>query len=169
LQLAEAMTARGFASEGAGDDGVGPDSRTRLVILLGLALLLGGWLLRLVWGLSAVGLSLMLLGVGLVVAALWWIGRRAPRTSYRPPTWSAQAGLTVAGALVAALGFGLAWPGLDRASIFFYPYPQLTWPGFQPLLGLVLAGLLAPLALRWPAVTPVDQAEPAPRRVQSEP
>lgn len=163
LQLAEAMTARGFASEGPGEGGAGPDSRTRLAILLGLVLLLVGWLLRLVWGLSAVGLSLLLLGLGLVGGALWWIGRRSPRTSYRPPTWSVQAGLIVAGALVAALGFGLAWPGLDRASIFFYPYPQLTWPGFQPLLGVALAGLLAPVALRWPAVRPVDQAEPVPR------
>lgn len=152
LQLAEAMTARGFASADAPSHNVS----TRLAILLGLALLVTGWLLRLVWGYSSLGLLMLLIGVGLVAAALWRAGRRVPRTSYRPQPWTGGDWAIVAGALLAVLPFVIPWPGLDRSSIFFYPYPQVSWPAFQPQLGLAIAGLLTPalLALRLPVSTP---------------
>jgi energy-coupling factor transport system permease protein len=141
LQLAEAMTARGFAS--ANEPGY--DAVTRPAILLGLTLLVGGWLLRLGWGYAAVGLLLLLIGIGLIIGALWHVGRQVSRTNYRPQPWTGADWAIVGGAAVAALAFVVPWPGLDRSSIFFYPYPQLSWPAFQPLLGLAIAGLLMPV------------------------
>lgn len=46
LQMAEAMTSRGFASV----EVAGQDAAPRLAIVVGLAALLSGWLLRLIWG-----------------------------------------------------------------------------------------------------------------------
>ena len=145
LQLAEAMTARGFASN---EDG-GHDTGTRLAVLLGLSLLLAGWLLRLVRGFSSFGLVILLAGAGLIAGALWLVGRRVPRTNYRPQPWTGYDWVMVAGAAVPALAFAVAWPGLDRSSIFFYPYPQLSWPTFALWLGLTTTGLLGPA---WPIV-----------------
>ncbi len=145
LQLAEAMTARGFAS----GDTPSHDTGTRLAVLLGLGLLLTGWLLRLVWGFSIFGLVVLLGGASLIAGALWLVGRRSPRTNYRPQPWTGRDGAIAAGAVVAALAFAVAWPGLDRSSIFFYPYPQLSWPTFDLWLGLATAGLLGPA---WPIV-----------------
>jgi len=38
-------------------------------------------------------------------------------------------------------------PSTIRASLFYYPYPTLTWPSFAPLLGLATVGLLTPFLL----------------------
>jgi energy-coupling factor transport system permease protein len=142
LQLAEAMTARGFA----GADQKGNDLRTRMLVALGLTALLAGWLLRLLWNRPGIGLILMGLGGGLVVAALWLSGRRVPRTSYRREVWQASDSVVALGGALTAAAFLLALPGLDRKSIFFYPFPVLNVPRFDPLIGLAILGLLVPAA-----------------------
>jgi energy-coupling factor transport system permease protein len=143
LQLAEAMIARGFASSGER----GHDTLTRLVIAQGLLVLLIGWLLRLVWNQRILGLALMLAGFWLVLAALWVIGRRVPHTDYRPEPWTARDWAVVLGAAVAVAPFLLPLPGLGRESIFYYPYPALTLPGFDPIIGIAILGLAVPALL----------------------
>jgi energy-coupling factor transport system permease protein len=140
LQLAEAMTARGFAS---GAERVG-NPGARLLIIEGLAGLLIGWMFQLVWQEQAVGTALMVLGATLVVLALWLIGRRVPRTTYRREPWQAHDTLVALGGMLAAAVFMVPVPGLDRKSIFFYPYPALIAPRFDPTIGLALLGLLVP-------------------------
>jgi len=140
LQLAEAMTARGFASTGAAT----LSHATRGALVVGLILLLAGWLLRLVWGQALLGLLLLGVSVALIGGALWWVGRQVPRTVYRPqrqrwPDWA-----VVLGALLPVLAFWLPWPGLDQSSIFYYPYPALIPPTFHLLLGVATLGLLGP-------------------------
>jgi len=149
LQLAEAMIARGFASSGE----TGHDTLTRFVIAQGLLALLIGWLLRLVWNQRVLGLALMLAGFGLVLAALWVIGQRVPHTDYRPEPWTGRDWAVVLGAAIAIAPFLLPLPGLDRETIFFYPYPALTAPGFNPIVGLAILGLTVPALLsREPSV-----------------
>ena len=50
----------------------------------------------------------------------------------------------VAGAVLTATFFLLPLPGLDRSSLFFYPYPSLTPPGFSLWIGVSTWGLLPP-------------------------
>jgi energy-coupling factor transport system permease protein len=138
LQLAEAMTARGFASTAEGGQG----TLSRTAIVAGLAAVLSGWLLRLVWGVEALGLGFMLTGAGLIVGALWTVGRRVSRTTYRPKPWTWRDGAVVLGAAVALAAFAL--PGLDRTALLYYPYPALSPPGFDLLIGLATLGLLGP-------------------------
>lgn len=143
LQLAEAMTARGFASEGHRAQQTG----TRLAVVGGLAAILGGWLLRLLWGYQLVGIPLMLGGTALVLAALWHVGRGIPRTTYRRRRWTALDSLVVGCAAGVAVVFLRLIPGLDSTSLFFYPYPTLTWPTFEPVIGAAILGLLGPLII----------------------
>ena len=143
LQLAEAMTARGFASA----ERQAIPAAARLGLAGGLALLLAGWLLQLAWRQAILGPALMALGAGSVVAVLWQLGRRVPRTTYRRHAWGAPDTIGALGGLVAAAACAVAWPGLDRASIFYYPYPTLRLPGFDLIIGLALGGLLLPAAL----------------------
>jgi len=150
LQLAEAMTARGFASV--------PEARrdtlARTAIVSGLAAVLGGWLLRLVWGAEALGLGFMLIGGGLIVGALWAMGRRVPRTTYRAEPWTWRDSVVVLGAAVALAAFAL--PGLDRTALIYYPYPALSPPGFDLAIGVATLGLLGP-ALLSPSVAMVER------------
>jgi energy-coupling factor transport system permease protein len=141
LQLAEAMMARGFAG---GESDASAD-KTRLMTIAGLLALLGGWLLRLVWEQKLLGGALMLLGVALVGGTLWIAGRRIPRSVYRPYGWSVFDGVVIYCAAVAAGVFALSLPGLDKTSVFYYPYPRLAWPDFNPLIGLATVGLLGPV------------------------
>jgi energy-coupling factor transport system permease protein len=143
LQLAEAMIARGFAS----GEGRVHDVGTRLVILQGLVAVLAGWVLRVFFGWQGVGLALMIAGALLIVAALWLVGRRVPHTTYRQDRWGRWDTVVVLGVMAPALMFLAPLPGLARASIFFYPYPAVAWPGFEPWVALSVLGLLLPAVM----------------------
>jgi energy-coupling factor transport system permease protein len=140
LQLAEAMTARGFAG-GAARHSVAQQG----ALAGGLAAILAGLLLRTVWGQVVIGLVLMIGGAALVTGVLHAAGRRHPHTRYRPMPWRPQDWVVVGGALVTSLAFLLPVPG--RTTIFYTPYPALTPPGFAPVLGMAMWGLLAPVAV----------------------
>jgi energy-coupling factor transport system permease protein len=141
LQLAEAMTARGFASVQEPRQ----DQNPRTAVVAGLLALLSGWLLRLVWDRQTWGWGLMLLGAGLILGALWVLGRQVPRTTYRQEPWRPEDwAVLLSAALVLAI---LILPGLNRSALFYYPYPALSAPDFDPWLGLATLGLLGPV---WP-------------------
>jgi energy-coupling factor transport system permease protein len=75
---------------------------------------------------------------------VWRAGRGRSHTVYRPAAWRAQDWLVVAGALVTASAFLLPLPGLDRNSLFYYPYPSLRAPQFSLWIGISTWGLLMP-------------------------
>lgn len=132
--------ARGFASA----EGEVHDTRSRIAIIAGLFLFLSGWLLRLIWDRPWSGLALLLAGIALVVGSIWITGRRHPHTVYRPQPWRGRDWAVVVGASVTAAAFLVPWPGLDRSSIFYYPYPRLTVPTFSLILGVSTWGLVMP-------------------------
>jgi energy-coupling factor transport system permease protein len=145
MQLAEAMTARGFAS-------TRPDKREkdiypRLGMVLGLVLLAIGWLAQL-GGAGLWGLALILSGVLLIFGGLWFQGRQSPRTTYHRPRWTWQDGLTIIVAVGVIAICALPLAGLDQQTLYYEPYPALSLPSFSPLLGLVLLALILPGVLR---------------------
>jgi energy-coupling factor transport system permease protein len=140
FQLAEAMTARGFAHEGR-DDARGPWSEALLV--LGLLALLGGGVMRLLpvqpW------ISSLTLGGGVVgmVLAIWLAGRGVARTRYHRASWTFR-DLLVVGSAMLALGILMVGAGGSR---YYSPYPALAWPPFQAGAGMGLLGFLGPLVV----------------------
>jgi len=141
LQLAETMTARGFARA---DTSYKVYHQFALVV--SLLLILSGWLLRLVWGYITSGSLMLGGGLILMVGILWMMGRGITYTSYRPHPWTIQDWGIVLSALMPVSIFLFTWPTLDQSTIYYYPYPQLSWPHIQPLIGLSLSGLC------WPAI-----------------
>jgi energy-coupling factor transport system permease protein len=137
LQLAEAMTARGFASYQQAIT-----IPLRLGLLTGLVSVVVGLWLRLIRPSASLGGLLTVIGVAILVGGLWLIGRRQPRTIYRPKPFQDQDWLVSAAALSSLLLFLL--PLFDRALLFYYPYPTLTLPGFSLLHGMATWGLLGP-------------------------
>ena len=140
MQLAEAMMARGFAAGEAM-----ADRRPQLLMLAGMAAWLAGWLLRLAWQQEGTGWALLAGGTILLLAGLWLAGRQHPHTVYRPDTWHWRDGVVIAAALVAASAYIVPWPGLDRSSLFYYPYPALVWPEVNVVILFATFGLGAPL------------------------
>lgn len=144
LQLAEAMMARGFASEGEANPTAQKNALLPLAQVGGLLILITGWLLRLVWQQNGLGLVLMLMGGASVALTLWRVGRRHPHTVYRPTSWRWPDGAIGLSAAIMVILFLSPLPSTIRASLFYYPYPTLTWPVLAPLFGLATLGLLAP-------------------------
>ena len=141
LQLAEAMASRGFAShkEGPGY------RRARMVFAISLLALLAGWLLSLIWSNERAGHALMLLGSAGAALALWLLGNAVPHTTYRVQRWRAADTIILAAAGLAMTGLLIPWPGIDRNSLGYSPYPKVHLPGFEPLLAVLSLGLLGPV------------------------
>lgn len=156
LQLAEAMTARGFAVTRDPAPGesqapyLSPDDRHRMLLVAGLLALLAGLLLRLFGRSPALGLMVLIAGALMVLLALWLQGRQVRRTTYRPQPWTGHDWLVAAAsALVFAL-YLLPIPYAGRASLAYSPYPQLSLPMVDPLLMLATLALATPAALLRP-------------------
>lgn len=145
LTLAESMEARGFSSGVSGQQ-----TRVGLLIkaLIALALLIlaGGVFLWSYISLQLMGSILMLVGGTMLGYALWRIGRKAQRSTYRRTMWRQQDTVTAIAAITNLSLVLIVWL-IQRSAFIFYPYPQLTWPPFSPLIGVSLLLLLAPVLL----------------------
>jgi hypothetical protein len=141
MQLAEAMTARGFASTRPVERR--RDIYPRLCMGIGLVLVASGWLIQL-GGAGTFGLALIIFGALLILGGLWYLGSQSPRTSYHRPHWMWQDWLTLIVAVGVIVICVLPVPGLDRKTLFYEPYPKLSLPPFSPVIGIVMLTLILP-------------------------
>ncbi len=145
MQLAEAMTARGFASTSPAKARGG--NTARIFIIIGLMLLAIGWVVEL-GGAGMQGLAMILAGTILILVGLWYLGRQSARTIYHRPGWGWQDWLT-AGVSMGVLAICIL-PILDpvNQTLYYDPYPTLALPTFSPLLGMAILGLVLPGILK---------------------
>lgn len=141
VQLAEALEARGYGAD------VSPPTRDRLLMATGLMGLLVGWFAALFWWQQPLaGYSIAGGGAALVGLALWRMGRLQRRTRYRPRCWTLADGLmAVTAAVPLALVVACAVGCPD--SLAYDPYPRVTLPPFDPLVGGSLVLLVAPVLI----------------------
>jgi len=141
MGLAEAMVARGYGATVSKTQTL----RTQVLILVGLLLVLGGWLTwLLIPGWRTVALIALILGTMGILGTVWLLGRSVHHTSYRSRAWTRFDTLIIAGCAVAAGLILASIPGIDRVSLSYSPYPRLSLPGFDPAIGLGMLGLLIP-------------------------
>jgi energy-coupling factor transport system permease protein len=137
VNLAEAMVARGYGATGDREQPI----KIRLLLLLGLASLLGGWVLSGWW--SRPGWALAGAGVLIIFLVYRRLGRLSPRTTYRVRRWVKRDSL-----LALSVTLLLLPAGVDRlfgrSTLYYSPYPVVTLPPFDPLAGLALALIVAP-------------------------
>ncbi|MEZ4771426.1 MAG: energy-coupling factor transporter transmembrane component T [Caldilineales bacterium] len=140
MQLAEAMTARGF-----GNLAETQPARhvARGLVVFGLIVLAGGVGGSLL-GAGALSTALIAAGGLAVVAALWLQGRGVRRTSFRPQPWTRRDWAVVAGALLVAALYLLPLPGVDHTSLAYSPYPRLSTPGVSWPIAIGTLGLAVP-------------------------
>jgi energy-coupling factor transport system permease protein len=144
IQLAESMEARGFGSNSRS----GSPKREllhRMLIVLALFGLLAGafWYSyfradRWTGGLLILGSILMLAG-NLIV-----MGRRVERSRYRRELWRRRDTIVSMACVAAIATIALFWV-LDGEALLFYPYPRVSLPSFNPLIGLALLTVVTPV------------------------
>ena len=147
--LAEAMVARGHGSV---TDHAGGLAR-QVGLAFGLGSMLVGWILvLLVPAAWSGGTAAMVLGGGVILSVVWLAGRGVQHTHYRMRRWRSADTFVALGAIVPLLVAVLPIPWIDRATLTYATYPVLQLPGFDPVVGLAMLGLLTPIALRPPVV-----------------
>jgi energy-coupling factor transport system permease protein len=141
LQLAESMTSRGFA-------GSPSLTKARNIIvpatsLMGLCLVLGGVVMRLLPTWASWSLLFLMLGVIFILGAMWQAGRDVKRTRYNQVKWTTKDSLVTVAALIAAVpALLMRAPFLD-----YNPYPVVSLPSFNLFLGMALLGFTVPVWL----------------------
>jgi energy-coupling factor transport system permease protein len=140
LALAEAMTARGFASAGK----LGGQFWERTLLLLGTLLVLAGWILRLTERWFLLGNTMLIAGSVLIFGTLWILGRRSPRTTYARERWSLRDVIIILGMSLVLVFILIPLPFLDRLTLPYEVYPIISLPGFDPLFGVIIVALLLP-------------------------
>ncbi len=150
ITLAESMDARGFGGRPAPSpaetsDRLAPHSDLLLksVIALALLILASGAFALSYFPNRVVGGTTMLIGGGMLVAALWMVGQNVQRSRYRRDLWRRRDTLVSSAAACAGLVILATWV-TNRAAFIFYPYPRLNWPGFDPGIALSLVLLAMP-------------------------
>jgi energy-coupling factor transport system permease protein len=141
MQLAEAMTARGFASKNQARPGEGTISR--VAMMLGLVMVSLGWIIQLS-GSGDIGLVLILVGSLVILTGVWALSRKTSHTTYHQQGWSWKdwAGIAVSLAVLAICTLPI--PGINHEALYYNPYPTLSVPIFDPLIGMAILGLLLP-------------------------
>ena len=83
-------------------------------------------------------------GAALIVGVVWMAGRNVSHTTYRARRGTVRDTLAVLGCGMTLAVVLLPLPLVDRATLYYAPYPRLMMPLFDPFVGLGLLGLLLP-------------------------
>jgi len=137
LQLAETMTARGFASNATPEK----NAFTQVGTVAGLILVLAGGLLRMAWGEALWGNVVIALGALVIGGVVWQMGRHVTYTTYRRNAWTARDWMVLTGVAVTLV---VLFVFSDRLARYYTPYPAVALPVFEPLIGLALLGFMIP-------------------------
>ncbi len=138
MQIAEAMTARGFISQTEK-----PTRTKRLLLILSLSLVVLGWIIQLNPSFQLHGWVILSSGVLIFLLLIIFSGKINKRTRFTQEKWNWTSSLITASSLVSILGFLAPLPGY--LSLTYNPYPFLVFPelGIVQLFALCL--ILMPL------------------------
>ena len=141
LQLAEAMTSRGFAGSTSVDKS--QDIWVPAASVTGLLFVLGGVVMRLLPAWAPGSWLSLAFGVAFILWSMWKAGRDVKRTRYHLVKWTYKDSLASVAALIAAVPVLVMKTGV----LDYTPYPAISWPPFDLVLGIALLGFVFPVGL----------------------
>lgn len=141
MQIAEAMTARGFTAQ---SDRKIPRFEKALLPLCLIFIILG-WILELTTQFTTSGLWMMLIGLFLLLVLFFISGKRAKKSTYALEPWTQISTWITVFAILLTMAFIFNIPGYQNLA--YEPYPRVEIPGFSILHGLLTLSLLAPIFL----------------------
>ena len=139
MQIAEAMTARGFTAQSESK----ASPLEKALLPLGLIFIILGWILKLSNQLPISGILLILIGFLSLLTLFFISGRRVKKTTYALEAWTGISTWITVFALMLIVAFIIPIPG--QQTLFYEPYPLVKLPGFSILHGLLSLTILAPI------------------------
>jgi len=139
MQIAEAMTARGFTAQSERK----VPWFEKALLPLGLIFIILGWILELSTQLPISGLWMILTGLLLLLILFFISGKRVKKSTYAQEQWTQISTWISIFALFLTLAFIINIPGYH--SLAYEPYPIVQLPGFSILHALLTLTLLAPI------------------------
>lgn len=144
MALAEAMTARGFASR---DETKHSITTERFFIFLGIIFILTGWLINLFVNNSVYTYGMIILGIAMILVVFWILGKRNSQTSYIVERWKIKDLMIILGAFLLVFLMLYPIPNIDNSTLLYEIYPRLSLPKFDLIIGIAIIGLLIPAIL----------------------
>jgi energy-coupling factor transport system permease protein len=138
MQIAEAMTARGFIAQTKK-----ADPKRRLFLILSLSLIVLGWLIQLNQPDRRLGWAFLSSGVLIFLFLIVFTGVKNKRTRYTQEKWHWPSSLVTMGGFVSVFLFLTPYPG--QGSLLYSPYPQLTFPELALTQLIALFLILTPI------------------------
>lgn len=139
MQIAEAMTARGFSAQVEQK----PSVLEKILLPCGLLLIVVGWVLELSSSSLISGWVLIASGLVMLLGLFFLGGRKVKKTVYAEEPWTfSSTAISVIGLLI-ILAFLL--PIRGKELLKYDPYPTFGLPGFPILQGLATLALIIPL------------------------
>jgi energy-coupling factor transport system permease protein len=141
MQIAEAMTARGFTAQ----------SERKIpwfekaLLPLGLIFIILGWILELSTQLPLSGGWMILIGLLLLLILFFISGKKVKKSTYAQEPWTQISTWISLFALLLTMAFLINIPGYQ--SLAYEPYPKVQLPGFSIFHGLLTLTLLVPIFL----------------------
>jgi len=148
FSLSEAMVARGFASEEHADNSV----LTRSFILVGLVSLTVGVGFGLIANKKLLGFILLLIGLLILTFVIFFKSKQVPHTTYIKEYWHIRNWIVIIGISFPLIIFLFPILGIDKSSIVYNPYPSLSIPGFNIIIGTSLLGFLIPAIINFQSI-----------------
>ncbi len=139
MQIAEAMTARGYTSQSDQK----PTRFEKLILPLSLVLILLGWILDLSSLLPFSGWWFILAGLLMLLSLFLISGKRVQKTVYTQEFWSNSSTFITLAAFLAIVIFIFPTPGSQLLT--YDPYPLVKIPGFSILHGFSVLTLISPV------------------------
>lgn len=139
MQIAEAMTARGFTAQTERK----PSFYEKALLPVGLVLIILGWMMELAVQLTISGWWLIGMGLFALLVLFFISGKRVKKSVYVEEPWNAASGWITVASIFLLLVFILRLPG--HQSLLYDPYPAFIIPGFPILQGLAALVLFIPI------------------------
>lgn len=139
MQIAEAMTARGFSSQSDHK----PTNLEKWLLPLALLFIFSGWMMDFLDKAPFSGLLLVIPGFGLLMLLFILSGKRMGKTSFYRQNWTGAALLITFAAAILILVF--LTPVQGHQSLLYEPYPHFRFPDLSILHILAVSLLMLPL------------------------
>lgn len=139
MQIAEAMTARGFSAQVEQKTSI----LEKILLPFGLLMIVVGWVLELSSSSLFSGWWLIASGLVMLLGLFFLGGRKVKKTVYAEEPWTSSSTVISVIGLLIILVFLLPLPGNELLK--YDPYPTFGLPGFPILQGLATLVLIVPL------------------------